>query len=226
MVKRALWNALLFVAPHLYEQRKTRNLGFPFPDYFDRTQSIFIHIPKAAGTSVAMALYGMQVGHRTWREWRELNPIKFRKYFKFAIMREPASRFISAFYYLRSGGMNASDKAFGDTVLGTFSDPSAFAKALVDNQLQRQVLNWRHFRRQADFVADERGLPTTDRLLRFENLEGSFDSISRRVNDNVKSLPRLNETTNKPEMKLDKGAVDVLECLYRTDFALWREHAS
>jgi hypothetical protein len=38
------------------------------PEPFLRTRSLFIHIPKAAGTSIVMELYGCQVGHRTLRE--------------------------------------------------------------------------------------------------------------------------------------------------------------
>jgi len=226
MVKKALWSLLLFVAPDLYEKRKSRNLRIKFPEAFDTTESIFVHIPKAAGTSVAMALYGMQVGHWTWRQWRELNPVKFRKYFKFAIMRDPVDRFVSAFYYLRGGGMNASDKQFGDSILMAYPNANAFAKALVDYELQRKVLAWKHFRRQADYVADERGKPQTDAILLFENLDAEFASVAGRINPGVQSLPCLNKTAEKPDVGLDKDALDVLECLYRTDFTLWHEHAT
>src|SRR5262245_10579050 len=151
--KSALWKLLLWVAPQRYQEEKARRLGVTFPEFFDATRSIFVHVPKAAGTSVSLALYGMQVGHRTWREWRELNPRKFNTYFKFAVVRDPIARFASAFYFLRGGGMNAHDREFAERVLKQFAGPNELAKALVDYDLQRLVLGYQHFRTQADYVA-------------------------------------------------------------------------
>jgi hypothetical protein len=226
MLKSALWKLLLLVSPDRYEKRKARRFGHTYPDVFDTTRSIFIHIPKAAGTSVAMALYGRNFAHTTWRDWRELNPKKFNAYFKFAIMRDPVARFVSAFHYLRNGGMNAQDKDFGERVLKNFRDANELAKALVEPVLQRSILGWCHFRPQADYVADEHGQPQMDLILRFENLDEGFDRVAHRLCGEVRKLPHLNTTRDRPEPVLDKDARDVLECIYRRDFVLWQKHAA
>src|SRR3546814_6703654 len=55
----------------------------PLPEYHDRTQSIFIHIPKAAGMSMVSALYGMDSSvHDTWREYYRRSTSNFKAYFK------------------------------------------------------------------------------------------------------------------------------------------------
>jgi hypothetical protein len=173
-----------------------------------------------------MALYGRQIPHASWREWRQFNPSKFKRYFKFAVLRDPISRFASAFYYLRSGGMNSSDKEFGERVLKPFADPNELAKALIDLELQRVILHWWHFRPQADFVADERGRPQIDLMLRFENLNEAFEAITRKLNVQGCKLPRLNATRERGEPVFDNEALEVLKCLYRTDFLLWQNHTA
>jgi hypothetical protein len=224
--KRWIWRMLFCVSPQQYERLKAKRVGFAYPDYFDATKSIFIHIPKAAGTSIAMALYGRQIHHHDWQVWHNLNPKKFNDYFKFAVVRDPVSRFHSSFYFLKNGGMNAADKQFADTVLKDFESPDALARALVDLNVQNPVLDWWHFRPQADFVADEHGQSKMDLLIRFENMDAGFKHVAQRLNCKSVALPHLNKTKIQPEVNLEKEARDVLGCLYRKDFILWEEHSS
>jgi len=173
-----------------------------------------------------MALYGGETHHLSWQEWHEFNPEKFKHYFKFAVIRDPISRFASAFYYLKHGGMNARDKEFGETVLPTFDNPNDLAKALVDLNLQKQILTWMHFRPQAEFVTDERGQLKTDFLIKFENLDAGLKQVAQKLNCESPGIPHLNVTKTHPEVSLEKEARDVLNCLYRKDFVLWEKHAS
>ena len=75
----------------------------------DKHKCIFIHVPKAAGSSVETSEIfedqriktGEYVGgHTTALEYRETYPGKFKNYFKFAFVRNPYSRLVSAFSYL------------------------------------------------------------------------------------------------------------------------------
>ncbi len=179
-------------------------------EQFDETQSIFIHVPKTGGQSLAMALYGRGINHRTWREWYERNPEKFARYFKFAVIRDPMTRFSSSFDFLKDGGMREQDKTFANAVLTPFSNANDLARALIDADLQAQVLRWWHFRPQADFVADELGRSKMDLLIRFENLQAGVEAVARRLNRQTRELPHLNKTHVRLGAGLDKEARDVL----------------
>jgi chondroitin 4-sulfotransferase 11 len=225
-IKGILWKSLLLLSPEMYEKRKVRVYGFAYPEYFNSTKSIFMHIPKSAGSSIGMALYGRQVAHAIWQDWYDINPRKFRSFFKFAVIRNPAERFVSAFYFLKGGGMNAQDKQFGDTVLKDYDSPNELAGALVDHIVQEQVLSWLHFRPQAEFVADESGRSKMDLLIRFENIDAGFKYVAQRLHCETATLPHLNKSKSQPETHLEKEARDILACLYRKDIILWEKQAS
>lgn len=226
ILQQVFWETLLLFSSDLYEKSKARGYGYGYPVFFDSTRSVFIHVPKAAGTSVGMALYGRQVEHTPWNVWHDINPKKFQEYFKFSVIRDPISRFTSSFYFLKQGGMNAEDKEFGDTVLKDFDNPDALGRALTNVHLQKRVLDWWHFRPQANFIADEHGRSKMDLLIRFENVEAGFKQVAQRLNCGSVVLPHLNKTKNRPETMLKREALDVLACLYREDFILWENHAS
>ena len=71
-----------------YRLMELRGRG-EFSHFADEHQCIFIHIPKAAGTSVTLTLFGKGSRHVPWFEYYQANPRKFRKYFKFAFVRIP-----------------------------------------------------------------------------------------------------------------------------------------
>ncbi len=226
LIKTALWNVLLLLSPRIYEHRKSRNRGVGYLPVFDATRSIFIHVPKAGGTSVAIALYGRNIPHATWHEWYDLNPKKFRDYFKFAIVRHPISRFVSAFNFLKAGGMNEQDQQFANRVLNRFADANQLAKAMMDFPLEEEILRWWHFRPQVEFVADKGGRSKMDLLIRLENIEAGFAYILRRLNYHSLGLPHLNKTRLQSNSPLDKEACQVLSAIYRRDLMLWENQAS
>lgn len=72
---------------------------------YDRKKPVFIHIPKNAGTSMAMQLYGKRILHLKASEVKNFfdrNISTPKRYF--AILRDPLRRFISAANFLASGG--------------------------------------------------------------------------------------------------------------------------
>jgi hypothetical protein len=192
-----------------------------FFDVFEQTHSIFIHVPKTAGESVAMALYGRGIPHITWREWYEKNPFKFTSYFKFAVLRDPLARFCSAFDFLRSGGMLEHDKAFAAAVLKPFATVDDFATALADPELQNQVMHWWHFRPQAEFIADEFGRSKMDLLIPLEHLQTGVNEAARRIRLEVPvNIPYLNRTIVRSPQELSEHARRRLIDLYQQDFRL------
>src|SRR5690242_8686296 len=88
---------LKLIASNAEEERSLRP--------FIRTNSIFVHVPKAAGVSIARALYGdLGMGHMTLAEYRTVfRQRAFDKMFKFAFVRNPFDRLHSAYHFLRAG---------------------------------------------------------------------------------------------------------------------------
>lgn len=67
----------------------------------DDRRAIFVHIPKTGGSSIRRLL-GLALGdysHPTAREYETAYPEAWREYFKFAVVRNPWDRFVSAYFY-------------------------------------------------------------------------------------------------------------------------------
>ena len=70
---------------------------------------IFIHIPKCGGNSLKIAI-GIE-GH----DHSKISAEKYRdhmKYTKFTFVRNPWDRFVSAYVYIKSGGMGNKQDLF------------------------------------------------------------------------------------------------------------------
>lgn len=85
-----------------YIKRKYRKAGGRL---FKRYKVIFIHIPKAGGTSVASQLYGKRAGHSTAAQFQDvLGKEAFNALFSFSVVRNPYDRIVSAYHFARQGG--------------------------------------------------------------------------------------------------------------------------
>jgi hypothetical protein len=76
-----------------------------FKDVYSDKNIVFIHVPKAAGTSINSALYGVpQTSHLKAKDFKRYNPEVFNKAYSFAVLRNPWDRLVSAYEFARSGG--------------------------------------------------------------------------------------------------------------------------
>jgi hypothetical protein len=75
-----------------------------FRPCFQPTKSIFIHIPKAAGTSIARAIYGMNVGHRKAIDYQKISKREYNEYYTYSFVRNPWDRVVSAYNFAKQGG--------------------------------------------------------------------------------------------------------------------------
>lgn len=67
--------------PELWAQRVAliRGRSLVFQPCFRETGSIFIHVPRTAGTSISTALYGGNIGHRFAMDYQRISAREFRR---------------------------------------------------------------------------------------------------------------------------------------------------
>ena len=182
---------------------------------FDRYRCLFVHITKSAGTSVALSLFGELPYHYTAMQYRVIFGSRtFNRYFKFAFVRNPWDRLLSAYTYLRSGGWDENDREWFQTNLAHLPDFNSFVLDWLTSERLRSHL---HFRPQSDFLCDRKGRPLLDWLGYFENLQQDFDDVASRLGIKAR-LGRTNASVREDYRNIyTKAAMDKVESLYRQD---------
>jgi len=163
---------------------------------FDEYKTVFVHIPKTAGTSVMTMLsddvnqyignpnkislkymYGKNLQHLTGTKLRLLAPFRFRRYYRFAFVRNPWDRMVSEFKWRSKWDEGLKDK-----------DLSYMLQRV---ELYRKKRAAPHFLEAADFVFDGKGKLLVDYVGRFESIEEDFKSIAAAIGID-KELPKTN----------------------------------
>jgi hypothetical protein len=144
---------------------------------FDRCKCIFVHIPKTGGVSITNSLFGGKAaGHLSIDEYRLMfDKHDFTQYFKFAFVRNPWSRLLSAYAFLKRGGFHASDRAWAERHLAPFDDFNHFVEGWVKTE---NILSFPHFAPQHLFIcAGGDRTPAVDFLGRFERIDEDFTRL-------------------------------------------------
>jgi hypothetical protein len=192
---------------------------------YDERRCVFVHIPKAAGISVATGLFGTPGGGHTHIGLYQLIFCRseFKRYFKFAFVRNPWDRLFSAYEFLKAGGLNDIDRAWSQKHLGRFDSFENFVLNWVN---ERSILSEVHFIPQYKFVcAPFRRKLLVDFVGRYETLAHDFRILSRRINQREATIPHLNRTSGRE--RLDYREVytptmrRVVERVYRNDVELF-----
>jgi hypothetical protein len=153
-------------------------------------KSIFIHVPKAAGSSIREVLYESAYGgsHATAREFEVLFPEAFACYFKFAVVRNPWDRLVSAYAYFLKGGNSSRLDALVRDKMKSLNGFEGWCEYLHHERLSepRSLPMLPHFIPQACFVRDKENNVIVDSILRFENLQNDFESVNNGIFSGVK----------------------------------------
>lgn len=153
-------------------------------------QSIFVHIPKNGGTSVARSLgYGV-TSHHSAAEYRRIMGSKdFGAYFKFCFIRNPWARFLSLYNYARLEESDyhssiAPEKAIygkhGDYDLLRDADLKQCAHYLLEGKLCHDRA-WNHWLPQGHWILGQRNEILVDFVGRLENMEQDFRVVCERL---------------------------------------------
>jgi chondroitin 4-sulfotransferase 11 len=181
-----------------------------------KLRSIFIHIPKNAGTSVLHALGMVEYeGHIPWWEYRQMDPRKWDSYFKFAIVRNPWERTVSNYLYAR---MRRSYWHSSDTQV---HPDFQTLEGLTFAQCIPLIPKLRHpgWRSQSYWICNSAGKNMMDYVCRHEQLEEDMAHVWR-VLGVQRSLPQINVTEKKStdwRSFYDKSTEEAVQRLYAVD---------
>ena len=201
--------------------RKLANIWKDFKRGYSNTnfrkRFLFIHIPKTGGKSIMSILFDRTGGacHKRASEYKIL------PFYTFCFVRNPFSRFYSAYkYYLRGGNLRKYDLKYQKEIkkYQTFSN---FVKSFNGFIYKNNT----HFIPQYLYIYKNNKC-LVDYIGKFETLESDFEPIRKKYN--FKKLPHLNKSGgNKDEWKdhYTKELADFIYEKYRKDFDLWYPNA-
>jgi len=196
---------------------------------FISSNSCFIHVPKAGGISIAISLYGYSCGHLTAALYRDSNRQFWHSCFSFAVVREPQSRFLSAYHFLRAGGITRHDRRFRDEIIGTFTTIDSFVDAYLANRLASKYI---HFKTQKSFLVSRiRKKPLVSTVYRFESINNIYPEIVSRIRAHSgnfspfsKELLSLNITPSmgvSEKEDLSDRSIRIIRDFYEDDYLMF-----
>ncbi len=184
------------------------------------TQSLFLHIPKAAGTSVAQNLYGnLAGGHRVIGEYqRVMQKSALDRMFTFTFVRNPWDRAFSAYNFLKAGGWPAADAEYTERFLADCSSFEQFVNDILPQDVAREKV---HFLPMAHFL---KGLDGQwfgfDFVGRFERFAQDFEIVRQKVNPAAKVTHRnITSGTEKRDYRsaYTPEMIEIVSDLYAQD---------
>lgn len=181
---------------------------------------IFVHIPKAAGTSVAEAVIGRRAGHYYAQEIRRAMGNTFDSLFKFSVVRNPYARLASAYYFAKIGGGQKGavrpDPAYSSELFSSFD---RFVKGWLPYQNLDEINIL--FRPQHLFVADA-GNVIVDYVGKIENpseLEGVLsEKLGRPI---VIGRSNAGYVSSRYTDLYDEESRQIVRSIYKSDFELF-----
>jgi hypothetical protein len=182
----------------------------------EKLGAIFVHLPKAAGTSVVESLFSNRGASHTplYMYLALYGSQQFDRMFKFTFARHPIDRVVSAYNFLRSGGMTETDRQWSEKNLNGFDDVNDF---ICEGLPTGAIRDWIHFRSQMYFLRDPRTKTIgVDFVGRFENLASDFEFVARRLGVDAE-LGHVNQSARRT-LDVSPEARKIVEKIYEDDF--------
>jgi hypothetical protein len=187
----------------------------------DQLRCIFIHVPKCAGVSISQTLFGSLGGsHLRAADYQTIySKREYNEYFKFAFVRNPWDRLASAFFFLKSGGINEGNRNFAQKHLCNYNNFEQFVTEWVT---PKNVMRYFHFQPQTHFLCIGDNPPCLNFIGYYENLADDFRYVQKRLGI-TKELAVLNQTSGKhPDYRTlyNQRMIDIVAKVYARDIAL------
>jgi len=172
----------------------------------DSKKFLFIHIPKAAGTSIRQVLEPCGVTdylsyskgiekyimarkkfppHLTYVAAADLLTVDLNRFYKFTFVRNPWDRFVSMYEYYRKDTKHAMHQRCMSCSFGDFIDDVTARRASFDT------------RNQIDYIVPPARLGPLDFIGKVENIGNDFSNICRALGIENTVLPVLNTTNHQ-----------------------------
>lgn len=143
---------------------------------------LFIHVPKAAGTSINLALYGRFIGHVRASDVARWGSARLKSLPSFAVTRNPWDRLVSAYRFARRLRTKdwKSDARVPRAVRSQVPEFESFASFVTDWLAHRDVRSLNQiFQPQSLFVCDPGGKVLVDHVGRLDDLAPTVDFLHR-----------------------------------------------
>ncbi|MGB5951709.1 MAG: sulfotransferase family 2 domain-containing protein [Ornithinimicrobium sp.] len=189
--------------------------------YYRRAGVVFIHVPKAAGSTVATWLYGQRLGHHRAKDLMRESPDDWRRLRKVAVLREPVERLLSAYTFVFDQGTEEGAIRWRPE----YDDPrmrdlNYFVQSYLSTDLEGKDPV---FQPQASYVSDEGGeVAEGVECYPIHRLQQMIDSIE--VSQARRPMTNSNEQPRKDRPVLDRTSREIVSRVYADDFALWHTY--
>ncbi len=213
-MRRTLGDRLVMEQYRKRSARKYRKAGI-----------VFIHIPKAAGTSVCESLYRGRVGHFTLAEMRQSDNRRNNQFPNtagidglptFSVVRDPLARLYSSYRYARDGGGSKGsinpDPAYRSSAFRSFS--AFLSEWLIEQDLTSLD---RVFWPQSRFVEDS-STGTVDFIGKVEDMAEVERWLRNTVSDSLE-IPHLNRSHRQQDTQpVEESDRRIVKELYQEDY--------
>ena len=152
---------------------------------------IFTHIPKCGGVSIynIFNTSRRKQNHAMIRNQPVSLQKQVKKYFNFCFVRNPWSRFLSAYSYLRRGGRGSRRDLQDAKIINEFENLKEFS---YNFDKIKNDFSDKHFYEQVYWIDDK-----VDFIGRFENLQGDFNVVCDKIGIPQQQLPHANKSKHK-----------------------------
>lgn len=194
---------------------------YPNPQIYHHLKVIFVHVPKTAGTSIENRLRAhprdVVGGHTTALAYRKAFPKQFDSYYKFAFVRHPLERFLSAYRYLRERPVHEAlrnDIIHETKTLGRFVEVIRHTPSIL-----AQIV---HFMPAHYFVTDSCGTMLVDAIYKYEQLPDAWREICHKIGTPHRGLAHSNASPRLSAMDISSvGLAPAIRNLYARDYELF-----
>ena len=186
-------------------------------------KTVFIHIPKNAGTSICKFFQEKQISiceqpklHSDINDIKNGFPQAYKNYRKFAVVRNPYDRMVSWYFYLRENAKLQRDFDFDLIFSCDFDEwlknPTKYWLPMGRLKTSRKTNKEYSF---SFLECQHVWLDDTVKVLKYENLNEELNSFfGEEIN-----LPIMNKTNHKHYLEYyDKESLDVVYNKYKEDF--------
>lgn len=177
----------------LYKLRHNLNIYRRYYSWSD-LGCVFVHVPKAAGTSVNRALYGRTLGHYSALEISSRFPKLFSGCFTFSLVRNPWDRVLSAYRFARVG--RTESMGISKPEQYQISEFSSFERFVCDWLPSQDIQSCDFiFKPQYIFVCDQDKKIMVDHLGYVERLPETISFLEARLDRRI-DVKMLNATNS------------------------------